>query len=394
MKKIVLLISIISSLLLLFGCNKKTEDAKEVDTSNFPKTSLISSFSSVKELRTYKFTSFYKAEINSNKDYVTDGDTSAKFTIASSGMPEVSVFTDSSSRDFSKVCALSVDIFNTDDIKHDINIGFTSRESGYNRKSYSPETFELLPGYNKVIFEIDLATAHNICYINNVEYITFTFEKSCDHQWVAYFDNLRAHYTNKEVKVSSKAYEENEILLFDNKLDRYFISVDTTFSSAVDIPTIVINRDPHYIKSGNGSLKITTPVNSAGGSPGVYITGEPLSRIDFSNYSAIQFSIMLSNDLVGSSNINTGIYDVNGAFVISGEHLRNVNTELENDPNHFDWGKPIPKNVWYTLTLDINLLINNGLDLEKIDRLLFYIPCATSSENVLDIYIDEVKLIR
>ena len=129
----------------------------------------------------------------------------------------------------------------------------------------------------------------HICYINNVEYITFTFENSCAHQWVAYFDNLRAHYTNKEVKVSSKSYEEDEILLFDNKLDRYFISVDTTFSSAVDIPATMINRDPHYIKSGNGSLKITTPVNSAGGSPGVYITGEPLSRIDFSNYSKIQF---------------------------------------------------------------------------------------------------------
>ena len=130
MKKIVVFILIVLSFSMIFTQVSCADNSQEPEsTSNVV---LLSGLDDFKELRTFKFNeTFGIAEIIDDAEYVTEGSRAAKFTVDGGyvGIPEVSVFTNTpycSEKDFSKVQALSVDMYNTDTKVHTVEISFTT----------------------------------------------------------------------------------------------------------------------------------------------------------------------------------------------------------------------------------------------------------------------------
>ncbi len=386
-KTILLLMALVFVLAGAAGCS-----GGENSASQGYSTALISGFSEMKELRGFKYSEFFnKAEISRNEEYVTEGETSAKLTIDGgiSGIPEFSVFTNSfwcSLTDFTKVQALSVDVFNTDTKEHTVKISFTTRNGGTDRTSYSGKTYTLKPGKNEVIFEIDRAMAGFVCYIDKVEYITFTFDNSQGSPYVLYMDNLKAHLTEKPAEKLEKTYKPGEILLFDDKVDRCFVKATTIRAIASEAGELSLNRNPDYIKNGTGSLKCTVKVNpstSGTTAPAITVSGQPLEQIDFTKYSQLKFSVMCDKELGGNMNFSIELYDENGVFYNSIDHIR----------NYIPWGEPIPADTWFELVVDLNDVAEQGLDLEKINTINMYYGTPSTGE-AYSWYVDDLMLVE
>ena len=390
MKKIVVFILIVLSFSMIFtqvSCANNSQEPES--TSNVV---LLSGFDDFKELRTFKFNeTFGIAEIIDDAKYVTEGSRAAKFTVDGGyvGIPEVSVFTNTpycSEKDFSKVQALSVDMYNTDTKVHTVEISFTTRNGAVDRTSYPGKTFNLNPGANSILFELDRSMAAAVCYIDKVEYITFRFDNSHEVPYVVYVDNLQAYLTEEPVEKLVKSYKEDEILFFDDKIDRAFAKATTIRAVQNEAGEISLNRNKKYISSGNGSLKCTVAVNPStnpNNAPAITISGQPVERINFSEYSKIQFKVMCDKTLAGNMNFAIEIYDVNENFLNSIDHLR----------NYIPWGEPIPGNTWFTLEVDLNMLADHGLNLEKLSRFNFYYGTPSSGEPY-SWYVDDLKVVK
>ena len=370
------------------------------DGETSSKKVLLSTFSGLEELRSFKCYSYFnKVEVNDNEEYVTDGNTSAKFTVdGEGGIPEVSIFTGTKwlqKKDFSDVQALSVDVFNASEKIRSMQFSFMTRYAGTTRSEYTGKEFDLVPGYNKIVMNIDREVASQACFIDKVEYIKFAFESGHDDPYVIYMDNLQAHLTDEPLPQVSKEYKEGELLFFDDKVDRYYVSPSLEMALATHAQGISINRDKKFIKSGTGSLKITPAVDTSAGSnnysPGIQITGDPLSRLDFSEYSALEFSICCDYPLV-SQNVGVRLTDATGAF------------DRESYPNirdtHFagNWSTPFEVGKWYTLTIDLIDLAEKGIDLENVASIKFFMGNNFKNELVngepYSYYFDEFKLIK
>lgn len=352
---------------------------------------LISGFSDFREIRTFKFSGYFnKAEVNEDLEYVTEGETSAKFTIdgGEGGIPEFYIFTDTiynTKSDFTDVQALTLDVWNADEVPHTMKIYFMTRESGATRAQYVEKEYVLQSGYNSVTYMIDRAVANQICYLDKVEYIGFRFESGHGDPYVLYMDNLRAYLTDEPIEEMKKEYREDELLFFDDKVDRYFASATTVRAIPTEAATLSINRNPAYIKSGSGSLQakvVVDPSGEATHSPAVTISGEPVTRLNFSQYSKVRFSVMSDRNLQ-DNNLMVEFFDVNGVFINAIDDIR----------SQIGWGTTIEAGKWYTLEVDIATLVEAGLDVSRIDRINFYYLHVMSGEP-FSWYFDEFKLIK
>lgn len=352
---------------------------------------LLSGFSDFRELRTFKFSGYFdKAEVNEDEAYITEGTASAKLTVDGGlgGIPEFSIYTDTkynTKSDWTDVQAISVDVFNADETARSMWVSFMTRESGATRAEYLEKEYSLKPGYNLITYVIDREVANRICYLDKVEYVNFRFENGHDDPYILYMDNLQAHLTEEPIGEMEKAYEEGELLFFDDPVDRYFASATTIRAMATEAATLSMCRDPRYIKSGTGSLQATVVVDPAGlatHSPAVTISGEPVTRVDFSLYSKVQFSVMTDADLP-ANNMMVEFFDVNGVFLNAIDDIR----------AQIGWGTMIEAGKWYTLEVDIQTLVDAGLDVTKIDRINFYYQHVMSGEP-FSWYFDEFTLVK
>ncbi len=375
------------------ACGGGADDSSASDSTGGKKAGnvLISGFSDFKELRTFKFSGyFHKAEVNTDKAYITEGDASAKFTVdgGEGGIPEFSIYTDTkynTKKDYTDVQALSVDVFNAGDTPRKMEIYFMTRESGATRAKYIEKEYTLQSGLNSLTYTLERDVAKQICYLDKVEYISFRFENGHNDPYVLYMDNLRAHLTDEPIKETKKEYKQDELLFFDDKVDRYFASATTVRAIPTEAATLSLNRNPAYIKGGSGSLQakvVVDPSGAATHSPAVTISGEPVTRIDFSEYSKVQFSVMTDQDLK-DNNLMVEFFDVNGVFLNAIDDIR----------SQIGWGTTIEAGKWYTLEVDIAKLVEAGLDVSKIDRINFYYLHVMQGEP-FSWYFDEFKLIK
>lgn len=383
MKKLCMAIALlVLSSFMLFSCDDGQEETRQSNSV------ILSTFSDIYELRTFLYSGFYKAEINRESEYITEGDTSARFII-DGGNPQFMLFTDTewtSMRDFTMVQAVTLDIFNADDEPHNFWLSLTTREggSGSSRATYIEKTYELQPGYNDVVYTIERDVASQICDMENVEYFTFRFEGTDEGVYSVYADNFRAYTTDQPVQQLSKEYRENEIIFFDDKVDRYFVSPNTTFVSSASAPALSICRDPRYVKSGTGSLQIDPPiVPGVSADAGVTISGEVIERIDFSEYAAFEFSVMGSGETI-PGNVSIRVTDRAG---VRAPNVSSIRTDTE-----YDWTKTIPGMVWITVRVDIAELESIGLDTSSLTTLeIFYRNVA--SEPGYSLFLDDFVLI-
>ena len=352
---------------------------------------VIGGFNSLKELKTLLYSNtFRKAEVNSVKDYVTEGGFSGKFTLGGGENGAKSKFdlwldTEYANRkmNFTDVHALTVDVWSTSKTEREFSLSFTTRLQGAVRSTYVAKTFRLKKGYNRIIYTIDRAVAKDVCYMNNAEYVTFTFDNS-GTDYFAYVDNLVAHTTDEAITEVQKTYKENELLFFDDFSDRFMISTNTLRGQPSEAPSLSVCRDPKFIKSGTGSLQVTLVVTPSrpgmDDAPGITISGDAVERVDFSKYSGVSFSV--NADTESFSNVSVEFVDANGLNYNSICHLQEI----------YEWKQKVPGFKWHTMTADVQKMADKGLDMTKITKINIYYGNVQTGEPY-SFYFDDFTLV-
>lgn len=386
MKKI---LSLIISVLLLFGlfgfvgCETQTPTTPQ-DTSVSkidPKlSSLKCGFSCLDELRFFEYLgNFYKAEVNTDKQYITEGDASGKFSFSTSpiDVPEFRVWADTKffgEADFTKVQAITVEVFNPSETTHPLWMSFATSTSGAmtNFQTYPETKYTLEKGYNLIVLTLDRASADYLCDMKNVAYIAFRFANA-DEPYDLYFDNLRIHYTEEKIETAEKTYQENELLFFDDSMDIFFVQAMAIMCAPNQLPTVSLCRDPKYIKSGTGSLMIElSSADTADVYPLVGISGEAIERIDFSQYSKIRFTVYANHN----NWMSVRFSDQNGVYCYA--------------PT---WSDPFVDGVGQVREIDIANLADQGLDVSRLATMEFAYGHVQNTTGQA-FFIDEIILVK
>ena len=386
MKKVVSFLLGLITACSFAGCSNLFTD--EPTQENEQAGRLVCGFSCVDEIRMFEFSNFYngKVEVNTDKAYVTEGETSAKFTFngIQSYIPQISIWSDSKffgGKDFEKAQALTLDVFNPTQKSVNLSMSFTTSKAGDRKefKKYTEKKFEIKPGKNTLSYVIDRTVAASVCDMKNVEYITMKFQE-IGEKYSIYVDNLRMHETDEAVVPMVKEYQENELLLFNDSADRFFVDTTTWMSSSSTLPSLSICRNPAYISEGSGSLMVLFSDSAGWGSgetPCFFISGEPMERIDFSEYSKISFTLF-SNC---GAYVSVRIWDANG--------LHFMYTPWQD--SGYGYSSSVDKTA-YELELDLNTLVDNGLELSKLTRMEFFYGQRVGEGNA--IFIDDIKVVK
>lgn len=394
MKKLVYFLLAVLLMFSLAACGKGGEPP--VDRV------VIGGFESIKELKTFLYSAtFNKAELNSDKMYVTEGKNSAKFTVrggADGAVPKFDLFLDMQYAnykvDFTDVRALTADVWNASDEVKEMSLSLTTRQQGTVRATYLAKSYRLQPGYNRVIYTIDRSVANDICYMDRAEYVTVTFENSYAAPYAVYMDNLLAHLTDEEIEPVTKEYKENELLFFDDYSDRFMVSPDTVMAQPSEAPALSVCRNPKYIKQGTGSLQVQLAVTPSregfDDAPGFKISGEAIDRIDFTQYSKLQFSVIADAD-IGTNNLSVIFYDENGTGSGVCADLRSA--------NGIEWNTNIEGDTWYTVTVDLTDLADPDganrwpIEVNKIESISIFYGNLQSGDSY-SFYFDEFTLLK
>ena len=340
-------------------------------------SALKSGFSCFDELRFFEYSDFYKATVNTDKQYVTEGETSGKFTFKGTDSTSSSfkVWSNTNyfgSSDFSKAQAITVEMFNPSETSRKVWVSFaTSRDGLMSNFQVYPETeYELKPGYNLVALVLDRASANFLCDMQHVAYVNFRFMND-GTLYDLYMDNLRVHYTDEQIEKLEKTYEENELLFFDDPADLFFVSTPILFS-----PTLSICRDPKYIASGSGSLMLEfseQPISGMEYWTVARISGDPIDRVDFTQYSQIKYTVM--------SNC--------GNIMV----MRFIDSAGTRVTKTWPYGNGFEDGVCYERVVNLSEIAAEGLNLQELEYIEFsYMHVQNDGKKAM--FIDDVTLIK
>ena len=396
---IIFLLIVLMTSVFAFGCKEKTPE-NGGETVAEQSGDLKCGFESVKELQAFGYSNnFYKAELNKNPEYVTEGDYSARFTFKGTpaDITEFKIFSDTryfGGKDFSKVNMITLDAFNPTDTPREFVMSFSTSREGAKKlyQKYTEKTVTLAPGHTLVTYAVDRTVALSICDMKYAEYFTFDFYIG-QEEYSLYFDNLRVYYTEEQVSVKPKTYEENEILFFDNSLDRFYMGTNTYMCTSSVLPTLSIERDPRYIASGTGSLKVEYSKSQGNKNwdetPCIEVKGEPVERYDFSEYSKLTMKWMPNFD---GGRLSVRLRNAAGSTVMF-------------SPADMQAAK---KGEWQELTIDLNDAKNGfesewqklynpgedpfveGIDIEKIAAIEIFFGHKVGRS----FYLDEIRLVK
>ena len=189
------------------------------------------------------------------------------------------------------------------------------------------------------------------------------------------------HETDEAVVPMVKVYQENELLFFNDAVDRFFVDTTTWMSSSATLPSLSICRDPAYIAEGSGSLMALFSDSVGWGSgetPCFFISGEPMERLDFSEYSKITFTFFCN---CGKTGVTVRLWDANG--------LTYMFTPWQDAG--YDYTPSVDKTA-YELELNISTLVENGLDVSNLTRMEFFYGQKVGEGNA--IFIDDIKVVK
>lgn len=379
----------------LSSCENAASDQSSVSSSNETvlQNSLASGFNSIRELQSFGYNAaFYKAALNTDPQYISEGTSSAKFTFKGRDIytPELKIYSDSGyfgNSDFTQADMITLDVYNPGEKDRTFVMMLTTSKDGNKTvyQNYTEKSFTVKPGHTLVTYGIDRSIAAAICDMKYVEYIDFRFQNDPE-EYSLYFDDLHVYYTQEPLVIETKKYQENEILFFDNKLDRFSLQTVPYMSTSATLPELSICRDPRYIHQGNGSLKVSLP-NTPGNmaideTPCIRIDGEAVTRNDYTKYQSIQFDFLSEYD---GGLLSVRLYNSLGAGIMF-------------SPVNLNRSK---KGQWMTMTISLQDAANGyisawdgtkceGIDIEHLSAIeIFYTHRPHQGQNF---YLDALRL--
>ena len=260
------------------ACSDKGE---ENIPSSDPTKIMIADFESEREISAYYYKNYFgRAELNRDKTYITNGNSSLKLTVA--GDPSYSYLKDYfaiynpymvvetvsdffEKKDFADVESIAVDIYNAADyeVEMDLLIRF---DYLVNQVRYISLGSVKLPSKKwtnytaayprekmKLTYETDRMTGFVFVFPNRPDVET--------EAPVVYLDNFYCRRTDTPVEVLSKTRKPNEFFFFNDKYD--LMALDGCFAGCQynTVPKLSLNNDLTYVFEGNRSLKVCLPAS-------------------------------------------------------------------------------------------------------------------------------------
>ena len=233
-----------------------------------------------------------KVEKNTNAEYVTSGNASAKILIFSNPYKKQAPYMEQAFelvkknedyRNFENVAAISFDVYNASQSTLSVGLQLTYKESNGMKQSY-----ELGHGWTTVSFVvgreyIPRTTNKDGILAPWVENLRIAFDRM-EEDCVVYMDNVRLHKAQKEQAEVRRNLVENEICSFDRAWQTAFVIPSAEKASL--LPAFMPSYD--ITSTGKGaSLRIETTASEFQGDtyPGVELREEILQTIDWKSFS-------------------------------------------------------------------------------------------------------------
>lgn len=341
------------------------------------KGTLISGFETYDELIAMRYLNdFGKAELTSDKKYVTEGKHAVHFQINGNYLtnrnPAVGVVLGDESHpktDYSDVVKISVDIYNDNDFPANVYFQYLTR--GKDTPLLSSENKITLPAkkMTKAVFKIDRDFLSKLLRLNQVSQVRLVFDRATTYMQPYrsfYVDNLRYHTTNKAINENYKIRRADEIESADRP---EYLSAWSNINQYQYTPSnLEFNTDPEYIKGGAGSFMMTnitgyftTETYGAGWKTEPYIT-------DISGYKSISYWIY-----------NKGETDIQ-VLTVNGDATAQFYVGLAK------------KNQWTYIEITTEELVRQKFDLTQFNR--FDIVVGFPSDTPCSVYFDEIMMNR
>ncbi len=232
-----------------------------------------------------------KVEKNTQSEYVTSGNASAKILIFSNPYKKQAPYMEQAFelvkknedyRNFEDVSAISFDLYNTSQNVLSVGLQLTYEESNSMKQSY-----ELKQGWTTVSFKvkreyIPKTTNKDGILAPWVENLRIAFDRMKE-DCVLYMDNVRIHKAHKAQAEIRRNLMENEICSFDREWQTGFIVPSA--EKATLLPAFMRSYD--ITSTGKGaSLRIETTASEFQGDtyPGVELKEEILQTVDWKSY--------------------------------------------------------------------------------------------------------------
>lgn len=258
-KKIAILIMLIMSVSMLFSCGKNNDSDLD-DYTDDGALKLMSFESNEELLQSVAFSALNsKIELNTDKSYITEGEKSVRMrmnqVLNDKGYYDNSVFQLLCNtkylkrKNYNDIDYFGIDIFNNSEFE--VEFLFTAATQWYFPSIYRGN---LKPGINRLQIYAD----KDICDFSEISFFSFAFKggEYNDGYLDIYVDNFRAFLTETTHTPYNRNLDDGIIYRFDNSAEASKMWVFGNYESMFSIPTCSINRNPAYILTGNGSLKV------------------------------------------------------------------------------------------------------------------------------------------
>ena len=289
MKKIFAMIvsaCLLLSTVMLGGCNKQ-------ETEVVPKGyAMLNDFETSSEFDLLRlFGVLGKVEKNTQADYVTSGNASAKILIFSNPYKKQAPYMEQAFelvksgedyRNFENVAAISFDVYNASQNVLSVGLQLTYKESNGRKQSY-----ELNHGWTTVSFMVQReylpkSTNKDGVLAPWVENLRISFDRM-EEDCVVYMDNVRIHKAQKAPSEIRRNLTENEICSFDR--DWQTALIVPSAEKATLLPAFMPSYD--ITSTGKGAaLRIETTASEFQGDtyPGIDLREEVLQTVDWKSF--------------------------------------------------------------------------------------------------------------
>ena len=331
---------------------------------------LIGGFESYDELTQMSWINSFGA-VELTTEHKTQGDHAAKLTVrglhTNSSKPQMIIPTDTDfveKTDYTDVESVLVDVYNDSDT--DQKIGFQYLTTADEKRVLSAEIFQTIPAKTTKTLEykIDRDITAQFLNLDLVTSLRLTFENQKTYHEpnrVFYVDNMRVKTTDAPIDTSVPVRAEGEYESCDRP--EYLSVWANILPKVYSDSTLSFNDDSAYIKSGNGSFKLTS--NYSGGSATAnHSVGFKLVKSDYtdlSDYYSLSFWVYNDNEVDTNFHIN----------------------------NMFVPQNPLKAKEWTQIELTVDWLKTQGLDVNSFLPMFIF---HAHLDKPYTWYVDDIRL--
>ena len=324
MKKILATVLAFSSLLALFGCDKNETETPTGGTQQ--DEVLFAGFEAwLPDFQMCRISNYFgKVSLNSDKQYVTEGEHSARIDPVGNGWMYFSTYSERFQydyTDFTRLDCIRMEMYNPQATEEKVTVGLVSEPYALDQFNRAGgKEFTLKPGWNTLNYYIEPMLVSVIADLADIRGIYMIFDplflyEITDETPRYYLDNIRFRYKETAHKVeNSFEFGENEIMNFEKFYESNFYMNDF----AIDMKMVKPGEYGVPTSSGAKALRIVFPGTASGTWKnyfqimGAYMKKSPLGNLTNDQFNNAYFCWDVYNASSSTYNLVAAFYDETG----------------------------------------------------------------------------------